>query len=501
MLGLRQELDNQSLADLDQQNECSKRLDDFRGGEADVRLSSGVERRQISLYNLVASLVAIDVVAITSSGIVVDAALNQWRGAEAAWVPAQIGVVVFSVCLYPFIATTFRLYQVEQILNSTRQIRRLLLSVFVTFALMGMVGAAAKSVEAFSRLWFFGWFLLTAGVLVVSRKVVINRVRAALIHRAYVFKAISVGVACPPLSKREIARRSHNEVHVVSEQRKETFEGLASLSDLIADSEADRVYITAQWDAIPALLRKLDLLRHLSTEVLVLPGDRSMRSDLTHVAFFGDRLSFKTLEQPIHGWSLWGKRAEDVIVAALGLLIASPLLLAVAAAIKLESPGPVFFYQQRVGFNGRLFRLRKFRSMYVEQTDQHAARQTTRDDPRVTRVGRIIRQFSIDELPQLLNVLEGSMSVVGPRPHALQTRTEGRNLEELVDYYAVRHRVKPGLTGLAQVAGYRGELDTLEKLQRRVDCDIDYINHWTPWLDIKIILRTLLILFRDKRAY
>ncbi|BGE86678.1 MULTISPECIES: sugar transferase [Methylosinus] len=174
---------------------------------------------------------------------------------------------------------------------------------------------------------------------------------------------------------------------------------------------------------------------------------------------------------------------------------------ATTLAIKLDSPGPILFRQPRVGFNGRTFELWKFRSMFSEKTDLHASVQTRRNDPRVTRVGRFIRGTSIDELPQLFNVLRGDMSIVGPRPHALSTRTEGHNLEELVDYYAVRHRVKPGMTGWAQVQGFRGELDTLDKLQNRVDCDLYYIDNWTFWLDIDIVVRTLMMIFRDKRAY
>lgn len=139
--------------------------------------------------------------------------------------------------------------------------------------------------------------------------------------------------------------------------------------------------------------------------------------------------------------------------------------------------------------------------MYADMTDHHAETQTSRDDPRVTCIGRVIRRLSIDELPQLINVFQGSMSIVGPRPHALATKAEGRNLEELVDYYAVRHRVKPGMTGWAQVHGLRGELDSVEKLQKRVDYDIEYIDLWTIWLDIKIILKTVALVFRDTSAY
>ena len=189
------------------------------------------------------------------------------------------------------------------------------------------------------------------------------------------------------------------------------------------------------------------------------------------------------------------------MIAALVLALISPMLLFVALLIRLDSKGPIFFRQRRVGFNGSIFEILKFRTMYVDQTDHDAVRQTGRGDARVTRVGRVLRRTSLDELPQFINVLQGSMSIVGPRPHALQTRAEGKSLDELVEHYAARHRVKPGITGLAQVNGLRGELDSAEKLRRRVDYDIEYIDRWTIWLDIEILLKTVPLVFYDKSAY
>jgi polysaccharide biosynthesis protein PslA len=176
-------------------------------------------------------------------------------------------------------------------------------------------------------------------------------------------------------------------------------------------------------------------------------------------------------------------------------------MLLIALALKIESPGPVIFRQMRAGFNGSVFEIWKFRSMYTSQTDQEARRQTSKDDPRVTPVGRFIRATSFDELPQFFNVLQGTMSVVGPRPHALKTSTGGKLLEEVVDKYAFRHRVKPGLTGWAQVNGLRGELDSADKLKRRVTFDLQYIDNWSLGFDLKIVLRTVLKLFYDPSAY
>jgi exopolysaccharide biosynthesis polyprenyl glycosylphosphotransferase len=219
------------------------------------------------------------------------------------------------------------------------------------------------------------------------------------------------------------------------------------------------------------------------------------------VSTFGNRLSLTAVNRPIDGWDLWFKSTLDVIIAMMAIALFSPVFLAVVIATKLDSPGPIIFRQKRTGFNGSMFELWKFRSMYTEQTDPDAAHQTAKCDSRVTRVGRFIRRTSFDELPQMFNVLQGTMSIVGPRPHALKTRTGGQLLQELVASYAARHRVKPGITGWAQINGLRGELDSPEKLTQRVKYDIEYIEKWSILLDLKIILRTVKLLVYDPAAY
>ena len=195
------------------------------------------------------------------------------------------------------------------------------------------------------------------------------------------------------------------------------------------------------------------------------------------------------------------KSLFDRAVGTLLLLIAAPVMLIAAAAIRLESNGPVFFRQPRIGYDNRAFSMFKFRSMYTHLTDQLASRQTSRNDPRVTRVGRIIRRLSIDELPQLLNVVRGEMSLVGPRPHAPQTNVDGLLLEHVVDGYKLRHRVMPGITGWAQINGSRGALVTPEQIERRVKLDLEYIERWSPLFDIKIIVLTAVREIFSKAAF
>ena len=204
---------------------------------------------------------------------------------------------------------------------------------------------------------------------------------------------------------------------------------------------------------------------------------------------------------PISGLDAVLKRAMDVALSATLLVLLSPVLASIALLIKLDTSGPVLFRQRRYGFNRHVFQMCKFRSMANEAADADAARQTSRQDARLTRIGAILRRHSLDELPQLLNVLHGTMSIVGPRPHALGTRTGGQLLEDALDRYVARSRVKPGITGWAQVNGSRGELSTMERLEQRVDLDLHYIDDWSLMLDLKILALTVRCAIHDRAAY
>ncbi|MDP2248675.1 MAG: undecaprenyl-phosphate glucose phosphotransferase, partial [Nitrosomonadales bacterium] len=202
-------------------------------------------------------------------------------------------------------------------------------------------------------------------------------------------------------------------------------------------------------------------------------------------------------ETPLTGLRWLVKSIEDAVLSTLILILISPLLLIVALLIKLDSPGPVFFRQQRAGWNGKNFKIWKFRSMYVHQEENGKLKQASKGDPRVTRIGSFIRRTSIDELPQLFNVILGDMSLVGPRPHAIQHDKEYS--QQIFDYFA-RHNIKPGMTGLAQVRGLRGENSDIDLMTQRIESDIQYINNWSIWLDISILFATLAV-FKDKNAY
>jgi polysaccharide biosynthesis protein PslA len=268
--------------------------------------------------------------------------------------------------------------------------------------------------------------------------------------------------------------------------------------------------IAQQLDQIVVALPWTDERRiaDVMTRLSALPVDIRLAPDLVGFSLahcdYGDIGGLPVLnifEKPLSEEKLMLKRIEDVAVAAALLVVFSPIMLVVAVLIKLGSPGPVFFRQTRFGFNNRPISVWKFRTMYIEDCTDVIETQALRDDPRVTPIGRWLRKTSVDEMPQLINVLQGTMSVVGPRPHAEGTRAGSVLFEEAVSEYAARHRVKPGLTGWAQVNGWRGETDTLEKIQRRVDHDLYYIEHWSLLFDIKIVLMTIFTVMRGRNAW
>ena len=270
---------------------------------------------------------------------------------------------------------------------------------------------------------------------------------------------------------------------------------VAQLPELVRRGLIDEVVLALPWAEAGRIAGLIDLLRDYPVRVRLAPdlvGERA--------APCGQPI-LQIVERPIAGWRSVLKRAEDLLVGGIALLLCALPMALIALAVRLDSPGPVLFRQQRTGFNNRDFEMLKFRTMHHHMAEYSIRRQTTRNDPRVTRVGAFLRRSSLDELPQIFNVLRGDMAIVGPRPHAPGTRAGNRPFEQVVDRYAARHRVRPGLTGLAQVRGHRGETRTEDKLIRRVESDLEYIDQWSLWLDLSIMLRTLIIVLRMQNAY
>ncbi len=274
---------------------------------------------------------------------------------------------------------------------------------------------------------------------------------------------------------------------------------LTTLISMIREGEIDQVVVALPWSAEARLQQLVSRLALTPVRIRLAPDLASFVFAKRPMVLLGDLPVMTLFERPISGMDAVVKRAEDLILSSLMLVILSPVLLLVALAVKLDSPGPVFFRQPREGFNNRTFRVWKFRSMNTDTGQIDRIDQASRHDPRVTRVGRFIRRTSLDELPQLWNVLEGDMSLVGPRPHAASTRAGNRLFSDVVASYAARHKVRPGITGWAQVCGWRGETDTEEKLVKRLEHDLHYIENWSLEFDLYILLRTVgsVILNRD----
>ncbi|WP_425270808.1 undecaprenyl-phosphate glucose phosphotransferase [Pannonibacter carbonis] len=279
---------------------------------------------------------------------------------------------------------------------------------------------------------------------------------------------------------------------------------LGNIDALVEFARRARIDMLIVCIPLRAEQRVLELLRKL----WVLPIDirlsahtDKMRFRTRGSSFIGTVPFVDVVEKPITDWDMVAKRVFDVVVASLAIVALAPVMLATAIAIKLDSKGPVLFRQKRYGFNNEIIDVLKFRSMFADMADPAAKKVVTKGDPRVTKVGRFIRRTSIDELPQLFNVLAGTLSLVGPRPHAVNAHTNDQTWDEVVYGYFARHKVKPGVTGWAQINGWRGEVDTQEKIQKRVEFDLYYIENWSILFDIKILALTPARLLNTENAY
>ena len=273
--------------------------------------------------------------------------------------------------------------------------------------------------------------------------------------------------------------------------------GLKDVADHVTLHGVREVYITLPLGSQPRIVELLEQVQGTTASLFFVP-------DVFGISIIQGRLQDMNgvpvvgiCETPFTGTNELVKRVSDVVLAAFILVLISPLLLAIAIGVKLSSPGPVIFKQRRNGLDGTEIIVYKFRSMQA-QDNGPVVRQATKDDPRITPFGAFIRRTSLDELPQFINVLQGRMSIVGPRPHAVAHNEEYR---QLIKAYMVRHKVKPGITGWAQINGHRGETDTIEKMRARVEYDLEYLRNWSLGLDLQIIVRTIRLVFFDRHAY
>jgi Undecaprenyl-phosphate glucose phosphotransferase len=417
-----------------------------------------------------------------------------------------VGLGGFAIA-WMFGSYTQRLYGRKALLTDLRHLlMQTLATCALTFGVILLFGFGLNVIGGVSRVWLLGWFAAvlawTCLARVVWRCYLHHRLRRGdCLERALV---VAGSVHAASRLAAHVERESRGHVRAAAAMALPgASDGLALdwLEDMVRRGVVDRVIVGHFSGALAQTNALLARLARLTIDVTLLPDLDGLMAPVLHVDRIGMLPAIELDSRPLTPVQMYLKRAEDLLLAGGLTLFLLPMLLAVSVAVKLDSPGPVLFRQARAGFNGRTFKVWKFRTMHAHARDDRAVRQTSRDDSRVTRVGRFLRRTSLDELPQLFNVLVGDMSVVGPRPHALGMTAVGLPLHEVIEDYSARHRLKPGITGWAQVNGCRGEVDSHEKLRRRVSLDCHYIENWSLGFDLWIILRTATALLGDPNAY
>ena len=394
--------------------------------------------------------------------------------------------------------------------SASALLREIVIGWAMTVLILLLLGYVTQSFGAFNLAMIGTWVVVMPAILYFAHRIVptvIPRILAIEGHRA----AVIVGVTGPGRKlAAEFAASDYLGVDVVGFfddraparlgelPRCGLRGGLEDLPAFVKANGVEAIYVALPMASQPRIVKLLDELRDTTTSVYFVPD--VFLTDLIQARI--DDINgipvVAVCETPYYGVNGLVKRLEDVVLSALILVLIAPLMIAIAAMVKLSSPGPIIFRQRRYGLDGKEIVVYKFRTMRVME-DGPDVPQATRDDPRVTKVGAVLRATSLDELPQFINVLQGRMSIVGPRPHAV---AHNETYRKVIKGYMVRHKVKPGVTGLAQVNGFRGEIRSLDKMQKRVEYDLEYLRNWSLGLDLLIILRTAVIVLRgDRHAY
>jgi Undecaprenyl-phosphate glucose phosphotransferase len=406
-------------------------------------------------------------------------------------------------------------YQVQALFRPWANFGRILLVWSGTFALLAVAGFFMKISSDFSRFWFGTWFatgfVLLFGLRLVLSGLIRRWARNGMMERRAVI--VGGGKAAESLI-RSVEQQPYNDIRIcgIFDDRDDRrsppvvagYPKLGNVTELIEFARIARIDMLIVSLPLTAESRVLSLLKKLwvlPVDIRLSAHSNQLRFRPRSYSFIGSVPMLDIFDKPINDWDSVAKRAFDIVFSLLGIIAFSPVMLATAIAIKLDSRGPVIFRQKRHGFNNEIIDVYKFRSMYAEQSDPTAKNAVKKNDPRVTRVGRFIRKTSIDELPQFFNSLLGSLSLVGPRPHAISAQSHNKLYHEVVDGYFARHRVKPGVTGWAQINGWRGEIDNDEKIKMRTEYDLYYIENWSLWFDLKILLLTPIRLLNTENAY
>ena len=489
------------------------------GPRSDVKLSQRAEQvasqfaqNAISPFVLAASLRIIEFLAVVLIGVTV----YFW------YVVPMDGVRLsyFTTCFLAGVLTLVGLqatdtYQISSLRTNVTQLGRVLATWAAVFAFLALLAFFTRQSEEFSRVWFGTWFLTGATFFIVFRTIMATLVRRWARDGRLERRAVIVGGGKNAEDLiMSLEAQVDNDIRICgifddragdrSPPMVAGYPKLGTIAELVEFGRRARIDMLIVSLPITAESRVLALLK----KIWILPVDIRLSAHTNKLRFRPRSYSYvgavpflDVFDKPIADWDSVMKRGFDIIFSVLALVLLSPLMLAAAIAIKLESKGPVIFRQKRFGFNNEVVEVLKFRSMYTDMTDFDAKKAVTKGDPRVTKVGRFIRKSSIDELPQLINVLKGGLSLVGPRPHAVNAHTEDRLWDEVVDGYFGRHKVKPGVTGWAQINGWRGEVDNEEKIRCRVEHDLYYIENWSVMFDLYILMATPFKLLNTENAY
>jgi Undecaprenyl-phosphate glucose phosphotransferase len=445
------------------------------------------------------------------SGLIIWATYVPWDKTYSYYLPLLCGMALLVPALL-HLAGLYKLRALQQILP---QITRLSLVWLVVFGAAAVGLFFTKFGIEYSRVWFATWYGVGFFVLMAYRVCVAAAVRHWNRNGQLSRRAVLVGGgASAEELLRAIQHSTDSDVKIVGifddrddERSPRLVANVPKLGNVdqlvnfVRRTRVDLLIVTFPLTAENRLMQVLRRLWVLPVDIRISAHHQRLRYRPRAYSYIGNVPFLDVFDKPLTDWGALLKSAEDKVLAAIALLLLSPVMLAIAIAIKFDSKGPVFFKQKRYGFNNELINVFKFRSMYTEMTDHNASRLVTKDDPRVTRVGAFLRKTSLDELPQFINVLMGDLSLVGPRPHATLAKAEDRLYDDVVEEYFARHKVKPGITGWAQINGWRGETDTTEKIQRRVEYDLYYIENWSLFMDLYILARTPFALLKTENAY
>ncbi len=381
---------------------------------------------------------------------------------------------------------------------------RLLLEWATVIAILLFLGFAFKVTALFSRLVILTWFVVTPPALFVVHKLRVWAQSSLADSDGPRYIIVGANVVGFELFRRLPKKgfwgffdfRSADRVSQVIEPEKLAGH-CKDLADYARAHRVTAIYIALPLSNVPRIGEMVAGLRDTTASIYFVPDVFAFDMIQGRLVDINGLPAISVCDTPFHGWDAVAKRTMDIVLAGIAFLVAAPAMALIAIAVKLTSRGPILFRQRRYGLNGDEISVYKFRSMTVCEDGPQVV-QATRNDQRITALGKFLRRTSLDELPQLINVLQGKMSLVGPRPHAIAHNEQYR---KLISGYMIRHKVRPGITGWAQVNGFRGETDTIEKMSERVRYDIEYLNRWSPWLDIKILLRTLMLVIIDDKAY